>query len=105
MKRLLCALILFSLGWNPAEADSDSDLAAATAVVYNRRAPDSVALAQFYAKARQISLDHLIGLECSTEEEISREEYNQTIAEPLRKAFQERNWWVAPKEGQFPVRA
>lgn len=105
MKRLFCALILFSLGWSAAEAESDSDLAAATVVVYNRRAPDSVALAQFYAKARQISLDHLVGLECSTEEEISREEYNQTIADPLREIFQERNWWDMPKESQFPVRA
>src|SRR5690242_10673913 len=105
MKRLLAALILFSLGNGPLCADQDSDLAAATVVVYNRQAPDSVSLAYFYAKARQISFDHLVGLECSNEEEISREEYNQTIAEPLRKAFEERSWWNLPKDGQSPVRA
>lgn len=94
MKRLLCALVLFSLGRAVGLADSDSERAAATIVVYNRQAPDSVALAYFYAKARQISFEHLVGLECSTEEEISREEYELTIAEPLRKIFQERKWWV-----------
>jgi uncharacterized protein (TIGR03790 family) len=98
MKRLLCALFLLSLGANNARADSDSDLASATIVVYNRQAPDSVALAYFYAKARRISFDHLVGLECSNEEEISRQEYDQTIAGPLRKTFQERNWWVVPKD-------
>lgn len=103
MKRLLYALILFSLGSNTAPADQDSDLAAATVVVYNRQAPDSVALAYFYAKGRQISFDHLVGLECSNEEEISREEYNQTITEPLRKIFQDRSWWVLPKDGQSPA--
>src|SRR6476646_2147796 len=95
MKRLLCALLLLSLGAGPVDAaDNASDLAGATIVVYNRKAPDSIALAYFYAKARQIPDDHLVGLECSTEEEISREEYDDNIAEPLRKAFVERHWWT-----------
>ena len=38
--------------------------------------------------------DHLVGVECSTEEEISRQEYDETIAEPLRKTFTERKWWI-----------
>jgi len=96
MKRFLCALILFSLG--AVGARGETDLTSATIVVYNRATPDSIALAYFYAKAREIPFDHLVGLECSNEEEISREEYNQTIAEPLRKAFRDRNWWTLPKE-------
>ena len=105
MSRVLCAFILFSLGASIGHADEEADLAAATIVVYNRQAPDSVALAYFYAKVRQISFDHLIGLECSNEEEISRQEYNQTIAEPLRKVFQERSWWTLPKDEKEPVRS
>src|SRR5215475_8249669 len=104
MKRLLCALVLFSLGKAIGLADTDSDLAAATVVIYNRQAPDSVALAHFYAKARQISFEHLVGLECSTEEEISREEYELTIAQPLRKIFQERKWWNLPPDNQGAAR-
>ncbi len=95
MKRLIFALLVLSLGAGPlGAADNSADLAGATIVVYNRAAPDSLALAYFYARARQVPDDHLIGLECSTEEEISRQEYDNTIAEPLRKAFLERGWWT-----------
>ncbi len=31
---------------------------------------------------------------CSTAEEISREEYDADIAEPLRKMFKDRGWWT-----------
>ena len=103
MKRLLCALLLLSLGAGPVHAaDNASDLAGATIVVYNRKAPDSIALAYFYAKARQIPDDHLVGLECSTEEEISREEYDDNIAEPLRKAFVGRHWWTLRNDPSDP---
>ncbi len=87
MKRLLYAVLFLSLGTSAFAAQSAADLAQATIVVYNRNASDSIALAYFYAKARQIPSDHLVGLECATEEEISRQEYNKTIAEPLRARF------------------
>ncbi|CAN5541919.1 hypothetical protein BH20VER3_BH20VER3_05340 [soil metagenome] len=93
MKRFLLALVLLSLGGVSRAETGASDLAAATVVIYNRNAPDSAGLARFYAKARRIPNDHLIGLECSTEEEISRQEYDQTIARPLRRIFTEHKWW------------
>ncbi|MGH8094274.1 MAG: TIGR03790 family protein [Chthoniobacterales bacterium] len=102
MKGLLGALVLLSLGMRPVLADNPADLAAATIVVYNRNAPDSAGLARFYAKARNIHDDHVVGLECSTDEEISREEYDQTIAQPLRKIFAEHNWWRLHDEGDEP---
>src|SRR6266403_108064 len=64
-----------------------------TIVVFNGALPDSVALAQFCAQKRGIVPDHLVRVDCSAEEEITREEYDRTIAEPLRKIFQERSWW------------
>ncbi|MBA3650717.1 MAG: TIGR03790 family protein [Chthoniobacterales bacterium] len=94
MKRLLRLLLFLSLGGMACPADGAADLARATLVVYNRNAPDSVALAYFYAEARQIPDDHLIGVECPTTEEISRQDYDATIAEPLRKIFTERRWWT-----------
>jgi uncharacterized protein (TIGR03790 family) len=94
MRVIVTLLALLSLGGSGLAVAMAADLAPATIVVYNRRAPDSIALAYFYAKARAISDDHLVGLECSTEEEISRQEYDETIAEPLRKTFAERNWWT-----------
>src|SRR5437879_12245286 len=73
---------------------AEQSLAAATIVLYNKAAPDSVQLARFYAHQRGIAHDHLVGLTCSTEEEISREEYDTTIANPLREIFKTRHWWT-----------
>lgn len=94
MKWLLGPLIvLFSLG-EISGARAADDLAKATILVYNRAAPEAAGLARFYAEQRHLPNDHLVGLECSTEEEISREEYDGTVAEPLRKIFFERKWWT-----------
>jgi len=98
MNQLLCALIAVSLGASSLLAESSHDLAQATVIVYNRKAAGSFELARFYSKARGIPEDHLVGLECSTEEEISRQDYDATIAEPLRKIFAEHQWWTLGKE-------
>lgn len=61
--------------------------------MYNSRDPVSSELASYYAGKRSIPADQLIGLETSIEEQISREEYDSTIAEPLKRIFLERGWW------------
>ncbi len=94
MKRIVGLLLFLSLGGSLCPAEGAPDPARATIVVYNRNAPEAIALAYFYAKARQIPDDHLVGLECPLEEEISRQDYDATIAEPLRKIFSERKWWT-----------
>ena len=73
---------------------ADDSLTAATVVIYNRDLPESVELAKFYAQKRGIERNHLVGLACSKEEEISREEYDATIAGPLREIFAQRKWWT-----------
>lgn len=73
---------------------AEQPLTAETVVVYNKAALDSAELARFYAKQRGIAIDHIVGLNCSTEEEITREEYDTNIAEPLREVFKERGWWM-----------
>jgi uncharacterized protein (TIGR03790 family) len=73
---------------------ANQPLAEATIVIYNTAVPESAALAKFYAQQRGIARDHLIGLDCSVEEEISREEYDSTIAQPLREIFKSRHWWT-----------
>ncbi len=94
MRRLLILVISLSLGCGLRAASTPADLAQATVIIYNRAAPDSAGLARFYAQARHIPNDHIVGLDCSTEEEISRKEYDETIAEPLRKIFVEHQWWT-----------
>ncbi len=69
---------------------AEQPLAQSTIVLYNKAAPDSVELAKFYAEQRGIAADNVAGLNCSTEEEISREEYDTTIADPLREMFKQR---------------
>jgi uncharacterized protein (TIGR03790 family) len=94
MRRLVVFVTAVSLGIGRYVSSAPVDLAQATIVIYNRAAPDSAGLARFYAQARHIPNDHIVGLDCSTEEEISRKEYDLTIAEPLRKIFAQRQWWT-----------
>jgi uncharacterized protein (TIGR03790 family) len=83
--------IFFVLGEN---ARAEQSLPALTVVVYNKTAPDAVDLAKFYAQKRGISPDHIVGLTCSLAEEISRDEYDATIANRLREIFKAKQWWT-----------
>jgi uncharacterized protein (TIGR03790 family) len=77
-----------------AAAPDDDDPAEAALVVYNDNDPLSRDLADFYATKRGIGAERVVGLKCSINEEISREEYDQTIAGPLRAIFDSRGWWM-----------
>ena len=101
MKHFWSFLLLFVLLLLNA-AGAEQPLAQSTIVLYNKAVPDSVELAKFYAEQRSIASDHLIGLNCSTEEEISREEYDATIADPLREIFKQRHWWMLHEPPKQP---
>ncbi len=90
---LILIMILLMIVSNSRAADPSS-LAALTVVVYNKDSDDSTELAKFYAKARGIPRDHLVALSCPIEEEITREQYEAMIADPLREAFEKRHWWT-----------
>jgi uncharacterized protein (TIGR03790 family) len=87
---LLFLTVMFAIDARGAEPS----LVSSTIVIYNKAALDSAELARFYAKQRGIASDHIVGLTCSTDEEISREEYDSNIAEPLRETFKTRKWWT-----------
>jgi uncharacterized protein (TIGR03790 family) len=87
---LLLPVVMFLIDARGAE----QSLASSTIIIYNKAALDSADLARFYAKQRGIAADHIVGVNCSTDEEISREEYDSNIAEPLRETFKSRNWWT-----------
>jgi uncharacterized protein (TIGR03790 family) len=67
--------------------------AAATLVVFNENDRDSGELARFYAEKRGIPKEQIVGLKCAKTEEITRDDYDRTIAEPLRKAMTANFWW------------
>jgi uncharacterized protein (TIGR03790 family) len=94
MKRLLAmaGLLLMWTAARAAETDPSPE-AAATVVIYNRNDPDSLALAKYYAGRRNIADAQLVGLACSKNEEISRDEYLVDIEAPLRDAFTKHDWW------------
>lgn len=81
---------------------ADTPLAGATIVVFNSSVPESAELAKFYAQKRGIARDHLVGLACSRDEEITREDYDHTIRDPLRDVFQQRKWWTLREAPDAP---
>src|SRR3954470_12224182 len=90
-------LFLSLFGLFATAAFAEKPLAPATIVVFNQDLPESVELAKFYAQKRGIARDHLVGLGVSKTEEISRDEYDMMIRDPLRKIFDERGWWTVEK--------
>src|ERR1700675_4852755 len=90
-----CRIFLFFAVMGAIDArGAEPSLAASTIVIYNKAALESADLARFYAKQRGIASDHIVGVTCSTDEEISREEYDSNIAEPLRETFKNQKWWT-----------
>lgn len=75
-------------------AGNDADPAALAVVVYNENDPLSRDLAGFYAEKRGIPAERVISLKCPTDEEITREQYDETIAGPLRAQFDAHGWWT-----------
>lgn len=98
LARAACALFA---ALSVVQADTSRE-AAATAVVFSSTDPDSVALANDYAKKRGIPPDNLIGLKCSAAEEISRDEYLATISGPVRAHLLAKGLWTAdPASGRI----
>lgn len=84
-------------------ARAEQPLAPATIVVFNSTLPESAELAKFYAQKRGIARDHLVGLACSQDEEISREDFDRTIGSPLREIFRDRKWWTVRDSEDAPA--
>jgi uncharacterized protein (TIGR03790 family) len=72
--------------------------AEATLVIYNIADPGSRELAEFYSKVRDIPAENLIGLKTPLSEEITRGEYDASIAVPLRKELLSRGIWMATRD-------
>ena len=86
----LLLLSFFAVKGGAEEANPD---AAATLVIFNENDRDSADLARFYAEKRGIAKERVLGLKCAKTEEITRLDYDRTIAEPLRKAMTANFWW------------
>jgi uncharacterized protein (TIGR03790 family) len=99
-KSIWIGLLLLGASTLTVTGAAETPLSDLTIVVYNQNEPISLALAKLYAQQRRISDEHLVGLNCSSDEEISRDDYEATIAEPLRTVFKERNWWTFRQDSE-----
>jgi uncharacterized protein (TIGR03790 family) len=79
----LAASVLLAWGL-PAPAAPHPE-AAATLVVYNTKEPRGAEIAREYAEKRGIPERNLCPIECSTQEEITRAEFNNAVARPIRE--------------------
>jgi len=66
-------------------------------VIYNSRLPESKAVAEYYARARQVPENQIFGFALTTDEEMSRDEFRDTLQLPLAKKLEAaRLWQFAP---------
>lgn len=63
------------------------------AVLYNSSSSESKAIAAYYAEVRKIPEGNLVGLPMPEKEEVTREEFNSSILEPLKAEYDRRGWW------------
>lgn len=73
-----------------AAGDVLADDGARVAVLYNSRSPRSREVAEFYARARGVPTENLIGLDCATEDLVTRSAFESQILAPLRHTLAER---------------
>lgn len=73
---------------------------ASVVVLYNSSDPDSKALAEFYAQARNIPAEHLVGLELPEAEEISRKDFDDDLRDRLIREYDRREWWIRGRDAK-----
>lgn len=92
MKRLLLTLgiagLIGALALTPAFGGGEEVI-----VVYNSRVRESKALAEYYAAKRQVPKKQVLGFALTTDEDISRKEFDNTLQEPLAKKLEAAKLW------------
>lgn len=96
MKGVLLAISL--LAGAVMQAATPAEDAASTVVIFNLNDPDAKGLADFYCAARGIDPSHQIPLAAPTSEEISRSDYDSSIAGALRDEFIKRGYWMVTRD-------
>ena len=86
MRRLITSIALGALAQCAALGQGES-----VAVLFNSKLPESKAVAEHYAKVRDIPANHLIGLPLSDGHTISRQEFTVKLEQPLAAELARRN--------------
>jgi len=62
-------------------------------VIYNSRLPESKAVAEYYARARQVPENQIYGFALTTNEEVSRPEFHDSLQIPLARRLERDGLW------------
>ncbi len=90
MNPLKIRLLLILLAALPLLARASGD---EVVVIYNSRVPESKTVAEHYAKLRQVPAKQIYGFELTTNEEMSRAEFHDTLQKPLAKKLEAAGLW------------
>ena len=82
------ALLIFALAPLLAHAGGDE-----VVVIYNSRLPESKAVAGYYAKMRQVPENQVFGFALTTNEEVSRPEFHDSLQIPLARRLEKDGLW------------
>ena len=94
MKSRIAALVLtaFAFLLHPQSA-SAAPSGEEVVVIYNNKVPASEDVARHYAEVRHVPKEQVIGFELSAEEEISRIDFDESLAKPLAHELESRKLW------------
>jgi uncharacterized protein (TIGR03790 family) len=72
-------------------------------VIYNTRVAESKGVADHYAELRQVPASQIFGFALSTNEEISRAEFRDSLQKPLAKLLEEKKLWYIGSDISSPT--
>jgi uncharacterized protein (TIGR03790 family) len=87
-KLIQFAVLLFAFAPVFVRAGGDEVL-----VIYNSRLPESKAVAAHYAKLRDVPDNQIYGFDLTTNEEMSRDEFRDSLQKPLEKKLEADKLW------------
>jgi uncharacterized protein (TIGR03790 family) len=90
MKRILIRFAIFIFALAPLLVRAGGD---EVIVIYNSRVPESKAVAEHYAKARQVPKNQIYGFPLTTNEEMSRAEFRDSLQKPLVDKLEADGLW------------
>jgi uncharacterized protein (TIGR03790 family) len=62
-------------------------------VIYNSAMPGSKSLAEYYSQRRQVPANQVFGFELTTNEDVSRAEFRDSLQRPLAKELESKKLW------------
>src|ERR1700723_2557515 len=90
MKNILVRLAVYVLALAPILIHAGGD---EVVVIYNTRVPGSKDVAKYYAKVRHVPKNQIYGFSLTSNEEISRDEFRDSLQMPLARRLEYDGLW------------